>query len=33
VRKEGAGKSEWAIKNLGEGIGKGNEGILIRNKN
>jgi hypothetical protein len=26
-------KGEWAIENLGVGIGKGNEGILIRNKN
>jgi len=26
-------KGKWAIENLGVGIGKGNEGILIRNKN
>jgi hypothetical protein len=26
------GKVEWAIENLGVGIRKGNNGILIRNK-
>jgi hypothetical protein len=31
VRKEGAGKGECSKENLAVGIGKGNEGILIRN--